>query len=161
MTVSRIFEEILKTDTRFSPGCFKFGLGLIQWLLQESFEKTKFPSSVSTQLNFNFSFEAEIALFSDNTATHTPNRESSKVEQDFKYFNWKLQMLEFIFLFLNPYIHSRKMFTMNREMNFTNKFTSCSPVILSCFCSVGLFFLAHRFVGRSLSYTGLVIFLFS
>ena len=32
------------------------------------------------------------------------------------------------------------MFTMNREMNFTNKFTSCSPVILSCFCSVGLFF---------------------
>ena len=41
----------------------------------------------STQLNFNFNFEAEIALFSDNTDTHPPNRESSKMEQDFKYFN--------------------------------------------------------------------------
>ena len=34
-------------------------------------------------------------------------------------------------------------------------------VILGCFCSVGLFFLSHRFVGHSLSFTGLVIFLFS
>ena len=41
----------------------------------------------STKLNFNFNFEAEIALFPDNTATHPPNRESSKMEQDFKYFN--------------------------------------------------------------------------
>ena len=46
----------------------------------------------STQLNFNFNFEAEIALFQDNTATH---RESSKMEQDFKYFNWRLQILQF------------------------------------------------------------------
>ena len=44
------------------------------------------PSSASTQLNFTFNFEAEIALFSDNTATHPPNRESIKMEQDFKVF---------------------------------------------------------------------------
>ena len=25
--------------------------------------------------------------------THSPNRESSKIEQDFKYFNWRLQIL--------------------------------------------------------------------
>ena len=43
------------------------------------------PNSASTQLNFNFNFEAKIALFSDNTATHpTTDRESSKMEQDFK-----------------------------------------------------------------------------
>ena len=49
------------------------------------------PSLNSTQLNFNLNFDAEIALFPDNTATHTPNHppnwESSKMEQDFKYFN--------------------------------------------------------------------------
>ena len=49
----------------------------------------------STKLNFNFNFEAEMALFSDNTATHPPthpptHRESSKMEQDIKYFNWKV-----------------------------------------------------------------------
>ena len=48
----------------------------------------------STQLNFNFNFEAEIALFPDNTATHPLNRESSKMEQDFKTFNWRLQILQ-------------------------------------------------------------------
>ena len=37
----------------------------------------------STHLNFNLNFEAEIALFTDNTDTHPPNRESSKMEQDF------------------------------------------------------------------------------
>ena len=55
------------------------------------------PSSASTQLNFNLNFEAEIALFPDNTATHPQtqprtyptNQESSKMEQDFKYFNWR------------------------------------------------------------------------
>ena len=40
------------------------------------------------QLNSNFNFEADIALFSDNTATQPPtHRESSNMEQDFKYFN--------------------------------------------------------------------------
>ena len=37
------------------------------------------PSSALTQLNFNFNFEAEIALFSDNKATHTPNHPTGKV----------------------------------------------------------------------------------
>ena len=34
------------------------------------FSSKLLPSLASTQLNFNFNFEAEIALFSDNTATH-------------------------------------------------------------------------------------------
>ena len=33
----------------------------------------------STQLNFNFNFEAKIALFSNNTATHPPNHLTGKV----------------------------------------------------------------------------------
>ena len=46
------------------------------------------PQLNSFQLNFNFNLEAEIALFSDNTATHpTTHWESSKMEQDFKCFN--------------------------------------------------------------------------
>ena len=32
----------------------------------------------STQLNFNFNFEAEIALFSNNTASHPPNHPPGK-----------------------------------------------------------------------------------
>ena len=35
----------------------------------------------STQINFSFNFEAEIALFSDNIATHPrTHQESSKME---------------------------------------------------------------------------------
>ena len=64
------------------------------------FSSKLLPSLASTQLNFNFNFEAEIALFPDNTAdhptihppnhlpTHPPNRESSKMEQDL-YFQLK------------------------------------------------------------------------
>ena len=47
------------------------------------------PNSASTHLNFNFE-----ALFSDNTANQPPNGESSEMEQDFKYFNWRLKILQ-------------------------------------------------------------------
>ena len=51
------------------------------------------PSSASTQLNFNFNFEAEIALFSDNTATHPTgkvvkwNKTLNTSIEDFNYLN--------------------------------------------------------------------------
>ena len=54
---------------------------------------SKLPSSASTQLNFKFYFEAEIALFSDNTATHPAgkvvkwNKTSNTSIEEFKYFN--------------------------------------------------------------------------
>ena len=51
------------------------------------------------QLNFIFNVEAEIALFSDNTATHPTgkvvkwNNTSNTSIEDFKYFNWWVQIL--------------------------------------------------------------------
>ena len=54
--------------------------------------KTSFSPN-STQLNFNFNFEAEIALFSDNTATHPTgklvkwNKTSNTSLEEFKYLS--------------------------------------------------------------------------
>jgi len=54
-------------------------------ILSQTKAEVRFNSS---QINSNFNFEAEIALFKDNTATHpTTHQENSKMEQDFKYFN--------------------------------------------------------------------------
>ena len=71
----------------------KISYGLFQTYLNTFCQAQ--PQLNSFQLNFNFNLEAEIALFSDNTATHPtthppthpPSQESSKLEQDFKYFN--------------------------------------------------------------------------
>ena len=84
----------------------KISYGLFQTYLNTFCQAQ--PQLNSFQLNFNFNLEAEIALFSDNTATHptthpqptqqlthpatqtlthSPSRESTKMEQDFKYFN--------------------------------------------------------------------------
>ena len=63
----------------------------------------KLPSSASTQLkfNFNFNFEAEIPLFPAIPATHPPtgkvvkwNKTSKTSIEDFKYFNWRLLILQ-------------------------------------------------------------------
>ena len=81
-----IFHEVYKTKKIENEMDFK-SLILKVYESKNRGLKHLLPSSASTQLNFNFNFEAEIALFPDNTATHPPNRESSKMEQDFKYFN--------------------------------------------------------------------------
>ena len=48
-------------------------------VLSQTKAEVRFKSS---QVNFNFNFEAEVALFSDNTATNpTTHRESSKILQ--------------------------------------------------------------------------------
>ena len=61
------------------------------------------PSSDSTQLNsISIQTKAEFNLISSfrqathpsaRPPTHPPNRESNKMEQDFKYFNWRVQIL--------------------------------------------------------------------
>ena len=63
----------------------------------ENFPLTNYPEVYIAKLSLNSTsnFEAEIALFPAIQATHPPShppthRESSKIEQDFKYFNWRL-----------------------------------------------------------------------
>ena len=50
----------------------------------------------STQLIFNFNFEAEIALFSDNTATNPPNHPTGKVVKLNKTSNTSIEEFKYL-----------------------------------------------------------------
>ena len=63
---------------------FVYRDGFANWYCQAQ------PQLNSTQLKLRL----RLALFPAIPATHPPNRESSKMEQDFKYLDWRLQILQ-------------------------------------------------------------------